>query len=269
MEDNEYALVKRDVMRLVHVNLDDYKRPQVQRRLETLLARSGHRTWPAYFRHLQHDQEALASFRDYLTINVTEFFRDAQRWEYLERTILPALLRERRRLRVWSAGCSHGAEPYSLAILLDELTGAGARHTILATDIHQAVLAKARQGGPYPANEVRAVTPARLARYFLADGDMYSVRPDLRARVTFRSHNLLLDPFEEDFDLIVCRNVVIYFVEEAKRALYQRFAGALRPGGVLFVGGTEIVPALPAIPLDNVAVSFYRRREPVAATPGA
>ncbi len=261
MEDSEYLIVKRQVMELARIDLDNYKSRQVQRRLGTLLARSGYPTWQAYFGHLQHDREALQAFKDYLTINVTEFFRDPQKWEYLEQSILPALLRERRSLRIWSAGCSHGAEPYTLAMLLDELTGTGARHYILATDIDQAMLTTAQRGGPYPASEVKAVTPARLARYFVAQGDKYTVRPDLRGRVTFRSHNLLLDPFEGDFDLIVCRNVVIYFVEETKRALYQRFAQALRPGGVLFVGGTEIVLATPALPLGNFAISFYRRRE--------
>ncbi|HHX43191.1 MAG TPA: protein-glutamate O-methyltransferase CheR [Chloroflexi bacterium] len=260
MEDTEYLYIQREVKRLVRVDLDHYKRPQVQRRLDTLLARSGYPTWQAYFAYLRTNQEAMQGFRDYLTINVTEFFRDPQKWQYLEQNILPELLRQRQRLRIWSAGCSHGAEPYTLAILLDEL-GGGARHHILATDIHRAVLAKAQQGGPYLANEVRAVTPARLARYFVAHGESYTIRPELRSRATFRAHNLLLDDFDEDFDLIVCRNVVIYFVEESKRALYQRFAQALRPGGVLFVGGTELVPALPNLPLSNVAVSFYRRRE--------
>jgi len=261
MDERDYSLVQRRVLELTRVDLNNYKSQQVQRRLNTLLARSGHATWQAYLAHLQRDREALQSFRDYLTINVTEFFRDAPKWEYLERTVLPELLRHRRRLRIWSAGCSHGAEPYTLAILLDELSGAATRHHILATDIDEAMLATARRGGGYPAAEVKAVTPARLARYFEAQGDTYTVRPDLRGRVTFRAHNLLHDPFEGDFDLIVCRNVVIYFVEETKRALYQRFAQALRPGGVLFVGGTEIVPAMPALPLGNIAISFYRRRE--------
>jgi len=261
MEEGEYLLVKRKVMELVQVDLDSYKSRQVQRRLDALLARSGYPTWHAYLRHLQDDGEARRAFKDYLTINVTEFFRDAHKWQYLQENVLPALLRQRRRLRIWSAGCSHGAEPYTLAILLDELTGAGAGHYILATDIDQAVLTTAQRGGPYPAADVKAVTPGRLRRYFVAQGDGYAVRPDLRQRVTFRSHNLLLDPFEEDFDLIVCRNVVIYFVDEAKRALYRRFAQALRPGGVLFVGGTEIVPAMPGVPLASLAISFYRRPE--------
>lgn len=266
MEDNEYAIVKHKVRELAHINLDDYKTRQVQRRLDTLLTRSGYPTWQAYLSHLERDREALQSFKNYLTINVTEFFRDPIKWDYLEQHILPALLRQRPRLRIWSAGCSHGAEPYTLAMLLDELSSA-TRHYILATDIDQAMLATARQGGPYPAAEVKAVTPTRLSRYFLAQGDTYTVRTDLRTRVTFRSHNLLHDPFERDFDLIVCRNVVIYFVEETKRALYRRFAQALRPGGVLFVGGTEIVPAMSALQLGTsdglhpLAISFYRRRE--------
>ncbi len=261
MEDSEYTIVKRKVMELARLDLNNYKSRQVQRRLDSLLARSGYSTWQAYLAHLQNDRDALQAFKNYLTINVTEFFRDPLKWEYLEKSVLPTLLSERRRLRIWSAGCSHGAEPYTLAILLDELTGAATRHHILATDIDEAMLATARRGGAYPAAEVKAVTPARLARYFEAQGDTYTVRPDLRGRVTFRAHNLLHDPFEGDFDLIVCRNVVIYFVEETKRALYQRFAQALRPGGVLFVGGTEIVPAMPALPLGNIAISFYRRRE--------
>lgn len=260
MEAREYIFVKRKVLNLTGVDLDCYKTPQVQRRLKTYLLRSGHPNWPNYFRAVQTDLTELARLKDYLTINVSAFFRDDAKFAYLRERVLPGLLHHTPRLRVWSAGCSHGHEPYSLAITLANLAGLYRRHHILATDIDRSALERAEAGGPYSAQEVEKVPPQPLQRYFRERADGHYIIEGMRQRITFRCHNLLADPFEGTFDLIVCRNVVIYFTAEVKHRLYRQFHQALRPGGILFVGSTEIIPKAASAGFDSVGISFYRKQ---------
>ncbi|MDY6875010.1 MAG: protein-glutamate O-methyltransferase CheR [Chloroflexota bacterium] len=259
MDQLEYAFIKREVLRLTGVDLNYYKAPQVQRRLRTHLLRSGHTTWRKFFHAAQDDPVVLGKLKDYLTINVSSFFRDPKKFAYLRESIVPELMHGHSKLRVWSAGCSRGHEPYSLAIMLAEVTGPYRRHQILATDIDQSALKWARAGGPYPAEDVENVPPTLLSRYFKVQEDGYWVAENVRRWITFRHHNLLADPFESGLDLIICRNVVIYFTAEVKKQLYNHFHDALRPGGVLFVGGTEIVPQASNIGFESAGFSFYRR----------
>jgi chemotaxis protein methyltransferase CheR len=261
MLDYEYSFVKHKVRKMTGVDLNCYKDQQVQRRLNVYLLRSGHPNWPRLFRAIEDDPEEQIKLKDYLTINVSSFFRDPKKYAYLDEHVLLYLLRHRPRLRVWSAGCSLGHEPYSLAIALAEATAMYCRHTILATDVDHSALERARAGGPYSMEELKNVSPDLLNRYFCpGDKDgQYHVIESLRRKVTFAQHDLLADPFEGNFDLIVCRNVVIYFTREAKQRVHRQFRDALCPGGVLFVGGTEVVSQAERIGLETMGVSFYRR----------
>ena len=259
MEPTQYTFVKREILKLTDVDLNAYKTPQVQRRLKTFLVRSDHATWSTFFRDARSDEQALWKLRDYLTINVSSFFRDVPKYEYLEKKILPELLRGRSKLRVWSAGCSWGQEPYTLAMLLHKLAPASCWYRILATDIDDSALDLARARGPYSADDVANVPSRLLRRHFVQDDDGYRINKDMQRRITFRHLNPLSDSFESAFDLIVCRNVVIYFTTPVKDRLYRRFYDALRPAGVLFVGGTEIISNAAAIGFKTTGMSFYRR----------
>lgn len=267
MELQTYSLVKRQIKSLLDINLDYYKDEQMRRRLDSWLVRSGHSDWTAYFRLVRESPPELSRLRDYLTINVSTFFRDPDRWDDLRRVVLPELLARQSaapgaaRLRVWSAGCSIGLEPYSLAILLDEVTP-GRAHTLIATDLDRGALARARARGPYSAEDVKNVSNAQRQHYFAPGGPPFFVTEKLAHRVAFREHNMLEDPPESGFDLIVCRNVVIYFTDAAKAELYRKFHAALRPGGVLFVGGTEVVMQAAGIGLSRCGISFYRKALP-------
>lgn len=262
MKAQEYNFIKYKVRKLIAVDLNCYKSTQMQRRLKTYLQRSGHTTWPGFFRTVQDDPVALGKLKDYLTINVSSFFRDPEKFDYLREAILPDLLRHHPRLRVWSAGCSRGHEPYSLAITLAEATGLYSQHFVLATDIYHSTLEYARAGGPYADDDVTNISPQLLKRYFrVRNDDGYYVIERLRRKVTFSYHDLLADRFESRFDLILCRNVVIYFTAEIKERLYGRFHDALRPGGVLFVGGTEVMSKAGSQGFEMVDVSFYRRHD--------
>jgi chemotaxis protein methyltransferase CheR len=255
-----YAYFLRAVRRLTGVDLSCYRQGQLRRRLEALVQRAGADGFSQYARLLEREPARLQEFRDYFTINVSEFFRDPPRFEYLQTQILPGLLAARPHLRVWSAGCSNGAEPYSVAMLLRELAPRGA-HRVLATDVDRTVLERARRGDDYAAADLRQVAPDRLARHFAPaqDGKSYTVRPEVKALVQFREHDLLGPVPGEGFDLILCRNVVIYFTETAKTVLHERLVSVLRPGGVLFVGGTEIVREPDRVSLTIAGASFYRK----------
>ncbi|MGB2694011.1 MAG: protein-glutamate O-methyltransferase CheR, partial [Dehalococcoidia bacterium] len=198
-----------------------------------------------------------------LTINVSEFFRDPDQFARLRSQILPELLSARRRIRIWSAGCSHGAEPYSIAMLLSE-PGSAPRVPILATDMDTAALAQATAGGPYSPDQVRNVPRVDLRRYFRSEEGQYWINDGLRRLVEFREHNVLDGSFGRDFDLIMCRNVMIYLSSEAKARLLRRLSGALIPGGVLFVGGTEAILESSRFGLQRLYGDFYQR---VASVP--
>jgi chemotaxis protein methyltransferase CheR len=260
IEAREYTFIKHKILNLTGVDLNCYKTPQVQRRLKTYLVRSGHPNWHRFFQAVQNDLQAVNRLKDYLTINVSSFFRDTEKFDHLRASILPELTRGHPKLNVWSAGCSNGHEPYSLAILLAEATGFYRQHRILATDIDRSALDRTQAGGPYTAEEVSQVNTALLDRYFRAADGGYYVIKGMRRRLTVKYQNLLSDPFETRFDLIVCRNVVIYFTAEVKDRLYRRFHAALRPGGVLFVGGTEVVSRSNDMGFEAAGISFYRRK---------
>lgn len=259
MDPLEYNYIRRQTLALINVDLNCYKAPQMQRRLQVYLVRSGHANWPKFFRTIRNDPVALRKFKDYLTINVSSFFRDSDKYKHLQTVILPELLHHCPALRVWSAGCSRGQEAYSLAILLAEATQANYRHQILATDIDSSALEWARAGGPYNMSELSNVSPVLLSRYFNFHNDSYWVKEELRRRITFRQHNLLADSITGGFDLIICRNVVIYFEPAAKDELYHRFYSALRSGGIFFVGGTEIISKATHMGFETTGISFYRR----------
>ncbi len=256
----EYAFLRHEVLKLIGVDLDSYKSEQMQRRLATFLLRSGHPSWPAFFSALHRDPALLGKLRDALTINVTSFFRDGDKFRYLQESVLPALIQGRPMLQVWSAGCSHGQEPYSLAMLLAAMQGYS-RYRILATDIDHDALDRARAGGPYSKEDVAGVSPLLMSRYLTCREGGYWVADELRRRIDFRAHNLLTDAVSQSYDLVVCRNVVIYFTADAKDRLYRRFHDALRPGGVLFVGATEFIPRAQEMGLKMISTCFFQRTD--------
>jgi chemotaxis protein methyltransferase CheR len=272
--DREKPGMEEDFARLRHFllsrsgfDLGAYKAEQMRRRLDAAMFRLGVRSYAELLQRLREDPKAVQDLIDRLTINVSEFFRNPEKFRQLETVILPKLLQRWPQLRAWSAGCSYGAEPYSLAILLREVTGR-ADHHILATDIDQAILERARRG-EYTPEEVKNVPTQRLRRYFHAQGDLYVVREEIKSMVEFRRHDLLRDPFGEGWHLILCRNVVIYFTEEAKAQLYVRFYHALAEGGVLFIGATEQILNARAIGFTSPLPFFYEKAAPSASEAGS
>lgn len=256
MDAEVYQGIKNTVKSLLDIDLTGYKDAQMRRRLDSWLARRGESSWSDYFKRVRADADEQSRLRDFLTINVSAFFRDPERWQELRDKVLPDLLkRTPHGLRVWSAGCSIGPEPYSLAMLFNELTPR--RHTLAATDIDRGALARAKARGPYKADDIRHAAAVVKGGYFESDGPSFYVSRRIADGVQFGEHNLLADEFDSDFDLIVCRNVMIYFTDEAKTTLLRKFQAALRSDGILFLGSTEIVPRPRELGLRACGLSLY------------
>lgn len=259
----EYNLFRRKVMQAVGIDLGCYKENQMKRRLAAALTRSGHASLFDYWRAMEQDPALLRDFVDFVTINVSNFFRNREKFDELAKTILPGLLKDRPTLKVWSAGCSAGQEPYSVAMILRELTP-GSRHRIIGTDINSSALHLAREA-VYTRDDVKEVRSDLVQKYFTVEEDRLRLKDSVRQMVEFRVHNLLADAYEQDCDLILCRNVMIYFTEEAKARVFKGFHASLRPGGVLFIGGTETIMAASELGFDLISPFFYRKRDPVVA----
>jgi chemotaxis protein methyltransferase CheR len=263
MDANVYAQVKSSIKRSLNIDLDHYKDEQMKRRLDSWLVRSHSNTWKDYFNLLAADESELVRFRNYLTINVTEFFRDPARWDLVRQDILPHLIKNSKDkphiggLKFWSAGCSIGTEAYSMAILMKEAAPTQ-KYSILATDLDRGALMKARARGPYSSEDIRGLSLTQRKKHLTASVPYYALE-HLQKNIHFQEQNLITDRFDAGFDLIVCRNVVIYFTTEAKEVLYAKFGAALRPGGVLFVGGTEIIPGASKFALQSFGISFYKK----------
>ncbi len=253
----DYGLFIKKIGSITGIDLTSYKRPQMERRINSLMRAQGFHNYLEYLHELQKNPVQLEKLLNHLTINVSEFYRNPPQWEVLKTRILPEILKVNPRPKTWSAGCATGEEPYTLALVLRESV-AGPFPRILATDIDERVLAKARVG-IYQEKAVANVPKEQLRKYFLQSGDTYQIKDEIKKLVNFQRHDLLKDPFDSFFDLILCRNVVIYFTEEAKELLYKRFRDALRPGGVLFTGSTEQIFQASQLGLEAVASFFYRR----------
>lgn len=267
MEHNAYLQIRSTVQKMLNIDLSGYKDEQMKRRLDSWIIRMGDASWDDYFARLKVQEKELSRFRDYLTINVTEFFRDFERWNSLKTQILPSLINYvkdpkngKKSLKIWSAGCSIGAEPFTLLMIMEELNP-GIPYSIVGTDLDRGALEKAKAGGPFRQDEVKNVNEKQLSRYFRSDFPPYFVKEEHTRKIEFKEKNLITDSYDSDFDLIVCRNVIIYFTTEVKALLNTKFQKALRPGGILFLGGTEIIPRPVEFGLKNMGISFYQNSE--------
>ena len=249
-----------DVTALTGFPLAAYRPAQVERRTRAFARRQGAQTLADFLRLLAEQPPLCRRYLDYLTINVTEFFRDPEQFEELVSLALLPLLRTRRALRLWSTGCANGAEAYTLGMLLVRLCPE-ARYQVLATDIHLPGLQAAREG-EFSEKAVRNLPDALRHRYFTrTQGGRFLIDPVLQRAVQFTAHDLLRDPFPEDLDLILCRNVVIYFTTEAKEVLYPRLFRALRPGGYLMLGKTERILTAHHLGFLTPGQHLYQRPE--------
>lgn len=247
----EFRLIKNLVQEKFGIHLGEQKRSLIVQRLQKELQAGGFSSYREYYNYVVQDPsgQALLNLGDLMSTNHTYFFREGKHFEFIKRSALPQIIgdfRERgeKDLRIWCAGCSSGEEPYSLAMVLREFAGEhspGIEFRILATDISATALQKAA-AGVYTKEQVMRVPPLYRLRYFegLDDGK-WIVKQSIRTMVLFRRLNLIQQefPFKRRFQVIFCRNVMIYFNEPTRRSLVERFHRHLDPGGYLFTGHSE------------------------------
>lgn len=285
--DGEVPLTEAEFARIARIakagwglSLESAKRPLIRSRLGRRLKVLGLPGFDAYCDIVESgDAQECDHFVSALTTNVTHFYREVHHFDLLEKEVLPGLLERARkgeRIRMWSAGCSTGQEPYSLAASILAQSRDAARYDlrILATDIDTAVL-KTAQEGLYDPKICIFPTPEHEARIFgdrpsdaaSARPDQRPVRPELKQLVTFRRLNLVQPwPFTGRFDIIFCRNVVIYFDKPTQMQVWTRFAELLNPGAHLLIGHSERITAPADVGLVTAGITAYRRQGPIAAT---
>lgn len=244
-------------MRYLNLDLEAYKQKQLQRRIGTVMKSSGASSLAEYARLIENDDVIRTAFLDYITINVTEFFRNKDIFKEFESVVTKQLSKEFGSLKIWSAACSVGAEPYSLAIILDR-TNTRLKGKILATDIDDGILARAREA-VYRDHELKNISKADLKRYFIEEEKQYRLKDNIKNMVNFKKHDLILEKYERGFHAIICRNVVIYFKNETKNSIYQKFSDALEPGGVLFTGATESIYKPESFGLRKLSTFIYEK----------
>ena len=255
---DDYVQFCTSLRSLCGVDLSQYKRPQMERRLRTYFQRMGLERLTEGFMLVRKDPTALDALLDRITINVSQLWRNPEQWEAMERTFIPALAAERGRLNAWSAGCSYGAEAYTLAAIC-RATIPGVSVRILGTDIDKRMVARAR-AGLFTTEDARTAPPSALHAAFDRVEHGWQARPELKSITRFEQGDLLrTTPRSEYYDLVLCRNTVIYFAEPVRDQLHARLADSLRAGGCLVIGSTERVANPSSIGLRPVAPFVYRK----------
>jgi chemotaxis protein methyltransferase CheR len=258
MVDQDYELFIKKIKQKTGIDLSLYKEAQMKRRLTSLYEKRGFFSFSDFYNGLSKENELYYELLDRMTINVSEFYRNYKRWKILEEKILPGILEKNGQLKIWSAACSTGEEPYTIAMILSKFVPLS-KVEILATDIDENVLARARLG-IYSERSLNEVPLDMKRKYFTQEGMNYKVSDQIKSTVRFKKQNLLADQFDSRFDLIVCRNVLIYFTEEAKETLYNKFSGALNDQGIFFVGSTEQIFNPDRFNLTSVDTFFYQKK---------
>lgn len=254
----EYSAFCRGIEALTGLDLLQYKRGQMERRVRAFAAKRGRPALPEYLALLRRDATALEELLDRVTINVSQLWRNPEQWQVLEQVVIPELAAAGR-IRVWSAGCSYGAECYTVAAVCGR-RAPEARVEVRGTDFDVRMLERAR-AGVFSAEDARSAPREMLARWFEEQpGGGWAARAELRRMVSFDRGDLLKMPITPaSYDLVMCRNVVIYFNEDVRDALHARLAAALRPGGFLVIGSTERVTRAAEFGLEPVRPFTYRK----------
>lgn len=263
--EQEYAALISLLEKKRQFRLDHYKDNCIRRRIAKRLRAAGIKNFQDYLDRLQNDDDELDALLATLSIHVSRFFRNPDTFRIIEQKVLPDLCcraREESRdcLHLWSIGCATGEEPYSLALLIDELRPNGLGIDLLATDVSPTVLVAARQG-LYRPERLLEVPEATLKRYFAKQGETYRLADRIREMVRFERHNLMGPQEFPKTDMILCRNVLIYFSRAEQERILKRFSAALATGGFLVLGRSEALSGEirrhfhPEFPVERI----YRR----------
>lgn len=244
MQDEYFLLLKRNIERILGIQCGSYKEDYIKRRVLSRMRIRGKEEYKEYNSLFVGDKDEQEALRNALTINVTKFWRDKEVFDIVKSEIIPDILRKRGKVRIWSAGCSTGEEPYTLALIAYDVTRLkpDSQITIYATDIDREVLRKAKEG-IYDSKSLENLSEGQIRRHFtqLEDGK-YQVKQHLKDMVRFTWHDLMSGkPVTNYLDMVTCRNVTIYFTEQQKNDLAKMFHPALISDGYYIMGKTEFM----------------------------
>jgi len=225
------------------IHFSESNRSILESRLKERLRKTGIETVGEYHRKILADKGELKTLLNTVTTNLTRFFRNTMHFQTLENHVIPELIRYKRErgqtaFRVWSAGCSTGEEPYSIAMVLKDKIPPGIKAEVTASDLSLKSLMTAKEGF-YPENKVNGIPESYLQRFFEKKNNGYQVKDEIRQMVTFDYHNLKNDSGQRDLDIVFCRNVIIYFDEAAQKNVIEKFYAALNKHSYLFIGHSE------------------------------
>lgn len=255
---DDYEGLKDAILHMTGIDLDAYKEKQMKRRIDSLIDKNKIKGYINYINALKTDKVLFNEFINYITINVSEFYRNPDQWELMDKQFIPDLTKKfGNNLKIWSAACSTGDEPYSLVMAFSKHIPLN-QIRIYATDLDKTVIAKAKVG-LYPEKSLAGVPVDLKNKYFTRIGDSYKISDEIKARVDFHEHNLLKDRYPDNCDFIICRNVLIYFTEEAKNEVFKKFAASLKKDGLLFIGSTEQIMNYKDIGLARENSFYYRK----------
>jgi len=267
-DDQEFLVLQKRIFMERGLDLNQYREKCLKRRINMRLRATGANTYPEYLAVLRREPSEYERLFDVLTINVTNFFRDKSVYRVIKETVIPELLSLKKRqgkklIRIWSAGCASGEEPYSLAILFHQVLGkriGDYRISIYATDIDEKVLEKAKKA-EYEDDAVAKVDENILSRYFNHDLK-FSLKEEIKQMVKFRHDNLIAEKPLSHLDIIVCRNVFIYFIKDLQAKLIDKFYDGLNQDGYLIIGMTESLPGESARLFQPVSIRkrIYKKK---------
>ncbi|MEJ5327859.1 MAG: protein-glutamate O-methyltransferase CheR [Candidatus Bathyarchaeia archaeon] len=242
LEEIAYQKLKNLLHETIGLNFSCYRDEYLRRRLSIRLRATGTFTFSKYLNYLKKNPQEFNNILNDLTINFTTFFRDRDVYDYLEKNLLPLLFKSKE-VTIWSAGCATGEEPYSLAILVHKVIGTQLSNynvTIYASDIDEDALAKA-QKGVYNKKQLYEVEDSIINKYFSYNCGTYQIKDFIKQLVHFEKHDLMKPPLHNELDLILCRNVMIFFARESQQQVHMQFYDALREGGYLVIGKSEML----------------------------
>ncbi|AKB26710.1 Chemotaxis protein methyltransferase CheR [Methanosarcina sp. MTP4] len=245
-EDPDLELLKKAIKKNLGFNCEQYKESHFRRRINVRVRATNSSSYAEYLKILKKDQDEYRNLIEALTVNVSEFFRNPETYTVIEKEVLPTLIKSKSKslvkaIRIWSAGCAAGEEAYSLAILLHMLLEKDFgkyRISIMGTDIDSSSLEKARKG-VYSENSLKNVDEKTRERYFIKKDEMYQVTDQLKNITHFKQHDLISGSKLSHFDMIICRNVMIYFNKEIQEQLHLEFYKSLSQGGFFIIGKAE------------------------------
>ena len=269
-EDEEFMMLKQKIFKDISLDLNQYKNNYLKRRIDVRMRTNALRSYTEYYRYLTLNPSEYRDLLRDLTINVTHFYRDPEVYQVIEDEIFPLLIynnvkNQKRNIRVLSVGCASGEEAYSIAILFHELLGEEFKNfnvSINGIDIDDRSLKVARMGIYHPQQLIN-IKPEYLERYFEYDGERYHISDTIKDMVKFRNQDIFSGKFGTHYNVIICRNVLIYFTKEMQARLFQQFYDALVSGGYLIIGKTETLvgPSKDEFQIINSRERIYQKLE--------